>query len=419
MTKKIEVVAAFRPLLQQKARYKVFYGGRGGAKSYNFALSALLLARQNKLRILNVREIQRSIKDSVHKLYEDLIHKYELSDYDVKRDSIVNLATGSEFIFAGLHRNVQEIKSMEGIDIAWVEEAQSVSDESFEILLPTIRKENSEIWLSFNRYSDNDPVYKRFVAKPRENSIIQQVLWSDNPFFPSVLREEMAADFELDPDRAAHIWNGEPLAQLDKAVINRNIVHNAMKRTLEQSEGATQIGCDVARFGADRTVYYTRHGKKIVNHGAYEKQSVTYTANMLMDAANYDKQIPIKVDDGGVGGGVTDILRDKGFNVQPVNFGGKAKDSDRYPNAAAEMWFELAQALRDADIPDDGELASELTNRTYHYDTRGRRALERKEEYKKRQGASPDKADALALCFYEPLAAAVIDEVYFVSGGLR
>jgi phage terminase large subunit len=137
-------------LLTEKSRYKVLYGGRGSAKSWSIARALLILALKNKIRVLCTRELQTSIRDSVHKLLKDQILDLGLDQYYYITKELIRSNNGSEFLFKGMKNNVQEIKSLEGIDICWVEEAARMSLESWEILTPTIRKQNSEIWASFN-----------------------------------------------------------------------------------------------------------------------------------------------------------------------------------------------------------------------------------------------------------------------------
>ena len=190
-------------------RYKVYYGGRGGGKSWQFARALILLGYDRKLRILCTREIQRSISDSVHKLLTEQIDALELSYfYTVTRDSIRG-ANGTEFIFKGLHANSQEIKSTEGVDICWIEEAMSVSEDSWAILIPTIRKEGSEIWVTFNPDSEKDPVYQRFLVNGAAGAYIRKVNFSENPHFPDVLRKEMEWLKSRDYQAYLHIWEGE------------------------------------------------------------------------------------------------------------------------------------------------------------------------------------------------------------------
>ena len=199
-------------------RYKVYYGGRGGGKSWQFARALILLGYDRKLRILCTREIQRSISDSVHKLLKEQIDAMGLTGfYDITRDAIRG-QNGTEFIFKGLRTNPQEIKSMEGVDICWVEEAQAVSAESWDVLIPTIRKPGSEIWLTFNPLSPDDATWTRFVKNPPPGAWVQKVLYSDNPWFPAVLDEERRHLQEIDPELYRHIWLGEPRTISDAQV---------------------------------------------------------------------------------------------------------------------------------------------------------------------------------------------------------
>lgn len=208
----------FKGLLQP-ARYKIYYGGRGGAKSWAFARALVIMAAETRLRILCAREFQTSIADSVHKLISDQIDILGLSEeYEIGRTYIRSKA-GGEFLFKGIRHNIKEIKSTEGIDICWVEEAESVSAESWDVLIPTIRKENSEIWISFNPREEDAPTYKRFVLNPPPNSIVQKVNWRDNPHFPEVLNQERLYLKEIDPEGAyLNVWEGEPLTMTDAII---------------------------------------------------------------------------------------------------------------------------------------------------------------------------------------------------------
>lgn len=204
--------------LNNPVRYKILYGGRGGGKSWAVAYTLLILGLQNKLRILCTRELQRSIADSVHRVLNDIIQREGLHNlYQVMKANIVG-ANGTEFIFSGLRSNISEIKSMEGIDICWIEEAQKVSEESWQILIPTIRKEGSEIWMTFNPDGVNDPTYKRFVLNSPPDSIVEKINYSDNPWFPDTLRKEMEWDKQNDYNKYKHVWEGEPRTLTDAQV---------------------------------------------------------------------------------------------------------------------------------------------------------------------------------------------------------
>lgn len=204
--------------ISEKKRYKVSYGGRGSGKSWTAARCLILLAMKSKIRVLCTRQLQTSIKDSVHKLLCDSIYALELEAFfDITRDTI-RCHNGSEFIFKGLQNQTNEIKSIEGIDICWVEEAQSVSEDSWAVLIPTIRKENSEIWVTFNPDREEDATYQRFVINPPPDSIVELVNYYDNPWFPEVLRKEMEYDKQVDFAKYEHVWLGKTVINTDAQV---------------------------------------------------------------------------------------------------------------------------------------------------------------------------------------------------------
>jgi len=206
--KQITIPEAFQELFDPY-RYKVFYGGRGGAKSHNYARALLVKGMQDKRRFLCARELQGSITDSVHKLLSDIIDQHGLGFFYTVTQNAIRGKNGTEFFFKGLKHNATEIKSMEGIDVAWVEEAEKVSANSWEILLPTIRKEGSEIWVSFNPKHPTDPTYITFVQNADDNTLVRKVSWRDNPFFPGVLNTERLKMQRDDPEAYNHIWEGE------------------------------------------------------------------------------------------------------------------------------------------------------------------------------------------------------------------
>ena len=219
----MEMPEIFSPLFEPY-RYKNFYGGRGGAKSWAFADALLLNGLQSEERILCAREIQNTIAESVLKLLEDRIDHFQLRDhYEVQKTTIIG-ANGTLFLFKGLRANVQEIKSMEGITKCWIEEAQAVSEESFKVLIPTIRREGSEIWLSWNVGEKKDPVYQRFVANMPPDCISVKVGWRDNPFFPETLNRERLYCLQVDKDAHDHIWEGKPLFISDALVFKNKFV---------------------------------------------------------------------------------------------------------------------------------------------------------------------------------------------------
>lgn len=193
----------FRP-----ARFKVAKGGRGSAKSWAFARALILRALEKKTRILCAREIQHTIKDSVHRLLSEQIDILGLRAQFTITEHSITCRNGSDFIFRGLFRNVDSIKSLEGVDIVWVEEAHSVSEESWDYLTPTIRKEGSEIWITFNPQFEDDPTNQRYAVNPPANAVVRHVNYDQNPWFPEVLRQEMEQDKARDKASYEHKWLG-------------------------------------------------------------------------------------------------------------------------------------------------------------------------------------------------------------------
>lgn len=205
------------------SRYKVLYGGRGGAKSWGVARALLIQAANRPLRVLCAREFQNSIKESVHHLLESQIEKIGLKSFYEVQNTTIRGANGSEFIFAGLKNNVTNIKSLEDVDIAWVEEAQTVSKSSWDTLIPTIRKDDSEIWITFNPQLAEDETYKRFVVNPPSDAVVVKVNWNDNPWLNDVLRKEKDELKARDPDGYQNIWEGNCRVTLDGAIYAREL----------------------------------------------------------------------------------------------------------------------------------------------------------------------------------------------------
>lgn len=207
----LRLPSVYRFLFHGDYRYRAAFGGRGSAKSHSFAAALLIKARARPLRVLCCREIQDSIKHSVKRLLDDKIHQCGFDGFFSSTLTEIIGANGSHFVFGGLRSNPDAIKSLEGIDIAWVEEASRISARSLELLIPTIRKPGSEIWFTWNPERDNDPVDVMFRgATPHPNAmVVGPINFDQNPFFPAVLREEMEWDRRRDPERYGHVWLGD------------------------------------------------------------------------------------------------------------------------------------------------------------------------------------------------------------------
>lgn len=206
----LQVPQKLAPIWQPK-RYKVMHGGRGGGKSWSVAGVLLAMASAKPLRVLCAREIQKSIKQSVHQLLTDQIARLGLGAFFEVLETEIRGINGSLFLFAGLQSHtVDSIKSFEGCDIVWVEEAHGVSKKSWDVLIPTIRKEGSEIWLTLNPDMESDETYQRFIASPSPDTWVVEINWRDNPWFPAVLDEERKkAKRGMLAEDYSHIWEGK------------------------------------------------------------------------------------------------------------------------------------------------------------------------------------------------------------------
>ena len=204
-------------------RHYLYHGGRSSGKSTTVAIYLVTLATSKPMRILCCREVQRSIKESVHRLLSDCIEKYKLSGWTITEETLRN-KNGSEFIFKGLHGNDQDVKSTEGVDICWIEEAQSVSMNSIDVLIPTIRKEGSFLIWTMNRLTEEDPVWNRIAKIPDERTYIKQVNSTDIELLLSAEvkheREKMKKD---NPELYEHVWLGQPLTSNTGSVFGKQL----------------------------------------------------------------------------------------------------------------------------------------------------------------------------------------------------
>lgn len=208
----------------KRVRYRVLVGGRDSAKSHSFARRALARGRVKAEQILCVREVQESITDSVHRLLSNLTKSLGMDEFYDVQQKYINGANGTQLSFKGLsNETAASLKSQEGTTICWIEEAQTISERSWDILEPTIRAPNSEIWISFNPGMDTDPVYKMFVLNPPDDALVVWLNWQDNPWRSTVLdaaRERMQRE---DPDKYLHVYQGQCRAAVEGAIYYREV----------------------------------------------------------------------------------------------------------------------------------------------------------------------------------------------------
>lgn len=206
--------------LFEPARYKVVRGGRGSGKSWGFARALLLMGAGKTLRVLCTREVQKSIAQSVHQLLKDQIEALGLSAFYEVLATEIRGKNGTQFFFSGLSdMTAESLKSFEGVDVCWCEEAQAITRRSWDILIPTIRKTGSEIWVSFNPQLESDETYRRFVTTPPPDCVSVEMNHSDNRRFPEVLeKERQHAQETMREEDYAHIWEGKCRPAVEGAI---------------------------------------------------------------------------------------------------------------------------------------------------------------------------------------------------------
>lgn len=220
----VELPEKLLPLLTTPARYKVVYGGRGSAKSWTIARMLILLAASKPIRVLCARETQKSIQESVYRLLKDQIGLLGLdSFFEIQENKILG-SNGSDFAFIGIRQqSVMNIKSFEGVDIVFIEEGQVVTKRSWDVLIPTIRKPGSEIWIAFNPELDSDETYERFVLNPPDGAMVIECNYTDNPWFPAELETERVAWAKRDPEGYKTVWEGKCRSAVEGAIYANEI----------------------------------------------------------------------------------------------------------------------------------------------------------------------------------------------------
>ena len=383
-------------------------GGRGaGAKSWG--LTSLLVQESNYFphRVAALREQQNSLDESVYELIEKTVDRLRYPGWKFTK-SYIESPAGAHWIFKGLHdlRANRNIKGLEGFTRFFVEEAASIVADSWMYMLPTLfRNKGAKLFFCYNPDSEADPVTTEIWNNYKNDSsailIEARPEGADNPWWNEGLQKLSTKLKAIDPELWEYVYGGKPRIQGFATILNRILIRQAMERNIENPDGGVQVGCDPADMGDDKTEIYIRKGYKIIDHIELRKMDGEYIANEIWNKIKRDPSIPIKVDTTGIGTSTRDNLRRLGAKVIPIHFGNAAFKKDQYINLVTEMWFDFKDILPNIDIPDDLELMSDLSSRKYFYDTKGKQGVESKDNFKKRYNRSPDKGDALLLCFYE------------------
>lgn len=324
----IEVPRALAGLYSDPRTTKVYYGGRGGAKSTACAEALLVQGMTATLRILCVREIQKSIVTSVYSLLKDKIDKYGLNSfYDVKADRIVGI-NGTEFYFVGLQNHtVDSLKSIERINRCWVEEAHNVTNKSWEVLLPSLyRVTDFQLWITFNTRKVTDPTYIRFVQTQDDSVLVKKVSWRDNPWFPEGLNKQRLKLLETDPEAYAHVWEGEPDTRHDGSVYARWVdsVFKAGRVKKELYDPALEVmtAWDLGWSDSTSIIFWQQAGKEPRIIDCYESfnEDIGHYVEVVKSKPYKYKQHFFPADAGNKllaagGRSIAEISRDKGLTA--------------------------------------------------------------------------------------------------------
>ena len=419
----------------EEARFRILYGGRDSSKSWDAATRAAWIAQKIPVRFLCTRMYQNKIEESVYTLIKKQIHRFGFTGYRILNNKIIHEGTGSEFLFYGLARNVDEIKSLEGIDIVWLEEAHATTKDMWEILEPTIRKEHSEFWVIMNPMLRTDFAYQRFIENPPKGAVVRKINYDENPFLTDTskatiarIKEESYSDYE-------HIYLGFPKKDDDDAIIKRSWIEACIDAHLKLDvpiSGEKIIGYDPADAGEDTNAISYKYGNLITDtlqwHG---KEDELFKSSQKV-YAEAKKGYSVTYDSIGVGAGVGSNFKQLGDKIDytPFNAGSSVvqpdkeykygiKNKDHFSNLKAQTWFNVADRMmltynaiqkgEDIDKPDILSISSECSNLEAlitelstpkkDYDGKGRIKVESKKDLAKRGIKSPNIADSFVMCF--------------------
>ena len=444
-----------------EATGRVLYGGRISSKSTDAAGNALILAKTGRLRFLCVRQFQNKIAESVYTLLRLQMERFGWTgEFDITDRHIAHKRTGAEFIFYGLARNLQEIRSLEDIDVTWIEEAHFLTKEQWDVLEATVnRKEGSEIWLVFNPMFATDFAYQRFVVSPPEGYIIRKINYNENPFLSETAKKIITRCRAESEEDYQHIYLGEPKQDAEGAVIKRSWIEAAIDAHLKlgfEPAGKKTIGFDVADDGEDACANVYSHGSVALWCDEWRaREDELLKSCMRTYRAASERMADIRYDSIGVGasaGAKFDELnqvRDKHLRIRYAKFNAgaaverpeeyyacdrqtKIKNKDYFCNLKAQTWWEIADRFRNtynainngekfkdddlisisSDMPHLEKLKTELSTPKRDFDRNGRVKVESKEDLAKptRLGGkvpSPNLADAFVMAFASPVTSAL------------
>lgn len=419
----------------QEARFRILYGGRDSSKSWDAAARAAWIAQKIQVRVLCTRMYQNKIEESVYTLIKKQIQRFGFTGYRILNNKIIHEGTGSEFLFYGLARNVDEIKSLEGIDIAWLEEAHAVTEDMWEILEPTIRKEGSEFWVVMNPKHRTDFAYTRFIENPPTGALVRKINYNENPFLTDTSKATIERIKEEDYEAYEHIYLGFPKKDDDDAIIKRTWIESCIDAHIKLDvdvSGEKLLGYDPADAGEDTNAISYKYGNLVTDTKQWHGKEDELFKSSQKVYAEAKKGYHVNYDSIGVGAGVGSNFKQLGDEIDysPFNAGASVinpdkeykygvKNKDHFSNLKAQTWFNVADrmmhtynAIKKGEKIDKSEILSisskcsnlealitELSTPKKDYDGKGRIKVESKKDLAKRGIKSPNLADSFVMCF--------------------
>jgi len=388
-------------------RYFIIKGGRGGGKSQSVGRFVLYLNEKYKLRTVCGRETQNSISESVYSLLADLIREYQLN-FEIAASKISSRVTESNINFRGFReQGAFNIQGMEGIDLLWIDEAQALTKQTLDVLIPTIRKENAKIVFTMNPHVHNDPVI--VMLGNRSDCLVIEINYADNPFCPTALINEANECRKLSEKDYEHIWMGKPLDQSEDSLFNLEDFENGKRNAhpLADGYGVRVAGFDIARFGDDKCAVVileqmgALHWEEIYSD-EWEKKDLNYTAGRILMISNEYNVSMCAIDEDGMGAGPLDSLRKGrgldyfvGFRNPSISY----QEDKFYGNVRTRNSYKLKEALVSGHRHiKTQKLIEECLTLKYTFDNNQRRILISKDKMKKDGVKSPNLADALIFC---------------------
>jgi len=390
-------------------RYFLLEGGRGSAKSQTVARFLLYLGEIRKIRVFCGREIQANIEESVHAILSDLIDEYDLA-YDVLKNEIRHKTSGTTFKFKGFREqgNVS-VKGLEGVDILWIDEAQSVTKPTLDIILPTIRKQRAKIFFTMNRYMREDAVPEQMVGNPECLHI--NINYFDNPFCPLNLKVQAENCRNKSQRDYNHIWLGHPLASADDYLFNfeKLIASYDIQPFGELYHKQRVLAIDFAAQGNDQCVAtvldrVSNQHWNMTERIPWDEPDTMISVGKIVNLIGQFKPQVTTLDIGGMGKPVYDRLSEVGMDIQPFDGGSTdGVDTKTYGNKRAAAYFLLRDWFDSGFLcikREDNEVIKQLEKIKFKYRSNGVRLIQAKVDMKKDLKYSPDDADSLMMAVY-------------------